>query len=549
MTSPIRTIVVDLTPVLPGGANGGAKVFVLELLKRLSTMEPQTRFVLLTQESAHAELATLDAPNVRRLMVLRSAAREDPIRGRLLRVANRALPHLPNRVRSRVATAGYRLQSLLKRGRRSTLLRDLEADLLFCPFTAPTYHEPGIPTVSTLYDLQYKTYPEFFNATEVAHRNQTFLDTCRQASLIAAISDYSRESAIQHGGIDPRRIRTIHLRMAHRITREPAATGGAILQQLGLTSHRYIVFPANFWKHKNHEMMLTAFGIACQRGLAPDIRLVCTGAPGERQQFLQTAARRMGLGEHVLFPGYLPDDQLSALMAETAGMVFPSLYEGFGLPVIEAMAADIPVACSNTTSLPEVAAGAAILFNPRVPAEIAEAIVTLVTRRDVAARLIEAGRERAAEFADTDRMAREYWSLFEDALSARIEADSLSGLHTDGWAGPELQIQIASSRAPATIELDLMLPDWVPASRLTLKATRNGVALGRPVGVRRGARMTWSQPVGPGGQIIHLRLSPTFVPARTGHGQDQRELSSMIMRCDVIREGQPNRALMNGSSA
>src|SRR5262249_26509 len=145
------------------------------------------------------------------------------------------------------------------------------------------------------------------------------------------------------------------------------------LKRLGLAPQRYVLYPANFWKHKNHEMLFTAFGMACaDAGLDKDIKLVCTGAPGARQQWLIEAARAMNLQDRILFPGFLPTAELARLLANCRGVVFPSLYEGFGLPVIEAMAASVPVACSNTTSLPEVAADATILFDPRVPADIAE---------------------------------------------------------------------------------------------------------------------------------------------------------------------------------
>ncbi|MFZ3042146.1 MAG: glycosyltransferase family 1 protein, partial [Thiobacillus sp.] len=170
------------------------------------------------------------------------------------------------------------------------------------------------------------------------------------------------------------------------------------------------IYPANFWKHKNHEMLLTAFGMACHDGLAADIKLVCTGAPGARQEWLVSAARAMNLGERVLFPGYLPETELAALMAQCRGVVFPSLYEGFGLPVIEAMAAGVPVACGNTTSLPEVAAGAAIMCDPRVPTQIAEAILTLVEDDTTRIQLIKAGLKPTAPCtacADTYTMPRD----------------------------------------------------------------------------------------------------------------------------------------------
>ncbi len=414
MNKQLGTIAVDLTPVLPGGENGGAKIFVLELLRRLADMAPQTRFILLTQAASHEELAILDRPNIRRRMVV-GAIVASSLRPRLMGLAARLLPHLPVRLRSAVNRLGYKVNTALKRSGSGSLLRDMGVDLLFCPFTAPTYFEPGIPTVCTIYDLQYKTYPEFFAAEDVAHRERAFIEACRRATALTAISGYSRDSAITHGSLDPARIRTIHLRMAQRVV-PGVEHDKAILGRLGLSLRRYLVYPANFWKHKNHEMLLTAFGMACHDGLAADIKLVCTGAPGARQAWLMSAARAMNLGDRILFPGYLPNAELAALIADCTGVVFPSLYEGFGLPVIEAMAAGVPVACSNTTSLPEVAAGAAIMFDPRVPVQIADAIRALV--QDAAcAELVKAGIKRAAEFADTKRMAGEYLDLFNFALA------------------------------------------------------------------------------------------------------------------------------------
>lgn len=411
----LKTIAVDLTPVLPGGENGGAKVFVLELLRRLAVLAPETQFILLTQAASHQELAEMDCANISRRLVLGQTAVAQTVRPRMRGLARLILPLLPARVQRIAGGLGYRLQSHLKRGGSSSLLSELGADLLFCPFTAPIYYETGIPTVCTIYDLQYKTYPEFFAPEDVAHRDRTFVEACRHAAALTAISDYSRETALQHGQLASDRIRTIYLRMAQRVASVPGE-GADVLKQRGVEAGRYLIYPANFWRHKNHEMLFTAFGMACQAGLAGDIKLVCTGAPGERQEYLARAVTGMGLGDRIVFPGYIPSAELAALLAHARGMVFPSLYEGFGLPVIEAMAAGVPVACSNATSLPEVAAGATILFDPRVPTQIADAMVSLFgddARRD---NLIEAGRRRAAEFSDSGRMAREYWDLFLYAM-------------------------------------------------------------------------------------------------------------------------------------
>jgi glycosyltransferase involved in cell wall biosynthesis len=533
MNKQLSTIAVDLTPVLPGGENGGAKIFVLELLRRLADTAPDTQFVLLTQAASHEELATMDRPNMRRLMVVGPVVKST-LRTRSQSLAARVLPHLPGRLRRVVGRLGSKLITSFKRSGSSSLLRDMGADMLFCPFTAPTYFELGIPTVCTIYDLQYKTYPEFFAAEDVAHRERTFLEASRRATALTAISDYSRDSAITHGSLDPARIRTIHLRMAQRIA-PGAEHDKAILGRLGLASQRYLVYPANFWKHKNHEMLLTAFGMACHEGLPADIKLVCTGAPGARQAWLMSAARTMNLGDRVLFPGYLPNTELADLVSNCTGVVFPSLYEGFGLPVIEAMAAGVPVACSNTSSLPEVVADAAILFDPRVPTQIAQAMISLVENEALRARLIQDGLQRAAEFSDAERMAREYWELFQFALANQRHEDLLTGVYADGWMGPSLYLQVAPANNSQTIEIELQAPDWLPQSSLTVTTKQSGKIQRSPIVLRRGTSAVLSLPIESTGGSYEIRMAPTFVPARSGYGDDQRELSAMLRRCGIAR--------------
>lgn len=533
MNKQLSTIAVDLTPVLPGGENGGAKIFVLELLRRLAGMAPNTQFVLLTQAASHEELAIMDRPNMRRLMVVGPII-TNSLRPRLVNLASRILPHLPVGLRGVFSRLGYRLNTTMKRSGSGSLLCDMNVDLLFCPFTAPTYFELGIPTVCTIYDLQYKTYPEFFAAEDVAHREHTFIEACRRATVLTAISDYSRDAAIAHGSLDPVHIRTIHLRMAQRIA-PGFEHDRTVLDRLGLSPQRYLIYPANFWKHKNHEMLLAAFGMACHEGLPADIKLVCTGAPGARQAWLMSAARTMNLADRIIFPGYLPNAELAALMADCSGVVFPSLYEGFGLPVIEAMAAGAPVACSNATSLPEVAADAAILFDPRVPAQIARAMMSLAENEALRVRLIHSGLQRAVEFSDSERMAREYWELFQYALANQRHENLLTGVYSDGWIGTSLHLQVAPAKGAQTLEIELLAPEWLPQSSLTVIAKRSGKKQGSTIVLGRGTSAVLSLPIESTGESYEISIAPTFVPARTGHGDDQRELSAMLQRCGIAR--------------
>jgi glycosyltransferase involved in cell wall biosynthesis len=545
-TRQLRTIIVDLTPVLPGGENGGAKVFVLELLRRLAERAPQTQFVLLTQASAHEELAALDGANVRRLMVVDSGS-PPALRSLGARIFSRILAHLPDRLRRVAGRLGYSLLTQSKRSGSRSLLRDLNMDLLFCPFTAPTYFELNIPTVCIIYDLQYKTYPQFFAPEDVAHRGRTFKEAVRRSTALAAISDYSRDVAIAEGKLDPAKIKTIHLHISQHSLRN-APRDESILGRLQLVADRYLIYPANFWKHKNHEMLLTAFGIARRNGLAEDIRLVCTGAPGARQQWLQKAVRSLGLQNHILFPGYLANAELLALITNSAGVVFPSLYEGFGLPVIEAMATGVPVACSNVTSLPEVAGDAAILFDPRVPEEIAQAMISLAHDKKLTARLIQAGDARAERFSDSRLMAEQFWELFQSAAELGHRSNVLVGVDPDGWAGPIATLQIVSSTQARTLDLEVALPTAAPIQAVMLRVAHDQDQKAE-ITVMRGENTSFSIPLPLAGGCFNIHASPSFVPALTGGGNDNRDLSVRFVRCDVASaDGQLDTLFAESSS-
>lgn len=538
MPKGLHTIAVDLTPLLPGGENGGAKIFVLELLRRLAEQAPATEFVLLTQAASHEELAELDRANVRRLMVL-GPVKTSTLRPFVKGLAARILPRVPRRLRLVLSRFAYDVNALTKRGVSPSLLRGIGVDLLFCPFTAPLYFEHGVPTVCTIYDLQYKTFPDFFTPEELALRDKTFKEACRRSAAMAAISDYSRDSAIQHGQLDAARIRTIHLRMANRV--DVSHDGDdRILQTLGLVPKRYLIYPANFWMHKNHEMLLTAFAIACNEGLAGDVKLVCTGAPGARRDWLVEAAARMQLADRIVFPGYVAHAELADLLANAGAMVFPSLYEGFGLPVIEAMSAGVPVACSGTTSLPEVAAGAAVFFDPRIPLQISDAMISLMASETLQGELRAAGRLRAAEFADGSRMAAEYWALFEYAASNERIENAMVGVHVDGWAGPLIEVQVAPSLGPQTLTVELSAPEWHPVASLAIRARHCDAPAGADIKVARGSSATWSVPVEAGGGHFKIRIFPSFVPAKNGMGDDLRELS-LVVTSSVITQADGRR--------
>jgi glycosyltransferase involved in cell wall biosynthesis len=532
----LKTIVVDLTPVLPGGENGGAKIFVLQLLEELAEKATATQFILLTQFASHEELAFLDKPNMHRRMVIgEQSMPADKLFFKAL--ATKIISHLPGRLSRVVARFGYRLLNTIKRKRTQNLLNELRADLLFCPFTAPTYYEAGIPTVCTIYDLQYKSYPEFFSVVDIANRDQTFKEACLRATKLVAISDYSRDSAIEHGRLDAERISTIYLQMAQRISQDNKSST-TIISRFDLIPSQYLMYPANFWKHKNHQMLLTAFGIACHSGLSPEIKLLCTGAPGPRQVLLKHAAQVMGLGDRVVFPGYVSNVEMSALMNNSAAVVFPSLYEGFGLPVIEAMAAGVPVACSATTSIPEVAAGAAVMFDPRIPSQIAQAMVTLVSDLDLRRKCIEAGYKRAAEFSDSNRMTNEYWSIFKRAVTTVLTHPQLTGYYPDRWVGNELQLNVGTATNLSKLNLEIKIPNWLPSEVCVVQLSRTGQDPSSYLSryIKKGLQEKVSFPLVSDAAQYKISFTPTISPKALALNADSRELSAILLSCSLIAE-------------
>ncbi len=182
MSTQIRKVAVDLTPVLPGGANGGAKVFTPQLLQDLSRLNPSCEFLLLTHSAAYTELALLERENVRRYLIADAPPRKFFLPWRSL---GRISRHLPRRAKALAAQIHIRHTANVAR----RLVNDLGHDLLFCPFTAPTYHDPAVPTICIIYDLQHKTYPQFFTNDDLKYRDQAFADAIRYGSFLTAISE------------------------------------------------------------------------------------------------------------------------------------------------------------------------------------------------------------------------------------------------------------------------------------------------------------------------------------------------------------------------
>lgn len=248
-----------------------------------------------------------------------------------------------------------------------------------------------------MYDLQHEYFPEFFPAQELANLKHYYSISIEHADQIVTISDFTRQTIIDRMKVLPEKVTTAYLGV-DPIFQEPAQQPELVLQKYNLEPKKYCYFPGNTWPHKNHRAALQALQQLKEKHQLQPL-LVCTGTPKEEHGELVRLGEQLGVAEQFRFLGYCPRQDLPALYQQAMVLVFPSLFEGFGMPVAEAMSCGCPVICSNTTSLPEVGGEAAFYIDPLNPEMLCEAIYQVWTDSGLRQELIKRGREQARKFS------------------------------------------------------------------------------------------------------------------------------------------------------
>jgi glycosyltransferase involved in cell wall biosynthesis len=272
-------------------------------------------------------------------------------------------------------------------------------DMTFVPAHTLPYVFPGAGMV-TLHDLGYKFFPEAHPARELHYLDQTTRYSARRADRILADSEATRRDLIAQYGVDSRKITVIYPGV-EGIARASDTEIAAVRAKYGL-QQAYLLFVGTLQPRKNLKRLIEAF----HQADLPDHVLVLAGKPG---WLFDRAIPDTVDRSHVLLPGYIPDSDIAPLYSGAAGFVFPSLYEGFGFPVVESMRCGTPVLCANTSSLPELAGDAAILVDPLDTNAIAEGMNRLVKERGDTR--IAKGYQQAAQFT-WNRAAEQILTLF-----------------------------------------------------------------------------------------------------------------------------------------
>ena len=283
----------------------------------------------------------------------------------------------------------------------------------------------SVPTIYAPQDLQHQHLPELFPRRELALRRVHYPLLASRAAAVVALSHWGRHDIVR--GLDQplSKVRVIPLAPAIDCAAEPdQETLARTRERLDLPP-TFALYPAQTWPHKNHEVLLQALAwLRAHRGLR--VPAVFTGRQNEWGASLRRLVRELRLEDQVRFTGFVTREELTTLYWQCRMLVFPSRFEGFGMPVLEAFKLGVPVACSDATSLPEVAGGAAILFSPLDRDAMAEAIARVWCDEGLRSELVVRGaaRVRAFTWAETARRHQALYRLVGgqplDAIDERL---------------------------------------------------------------------------------------------------------------------------------
>lgn len=275
------------------------------------------------------------------------------------------------------------------------------------------------PGIVTLHDLQPLSHPERFSILKRTYIKTVAPRSLRRARLVVTLTRFTGDDAVARCGVDPSRVRLVPAGIDDPGSGPSAAERVEVLRRLRLEGRRAVLYPAITYAHKNHETLVRAVARLVEE--RPDVVLVLTGGAGPCEDQVMAAVEAYGLSEHVRRPGRVPELDLEVLYRTAAVVAFPSAYEGFGLPVLEAMSRGCPVVAADAAALPAVTGGAADLVAPYDVEGWTTALARLLDDPDAAAERRRSGRRRAARFPWGDAAAALAEVYREAALGDRTD--------------------------------------------------------------------------------------------------------------------------------
>lgn len=295
------------------------------------------------------------------------------------------------------------------------LLHQYKIHLWFCPLHRSYIQDISIPTIPTIHDVLHTAYPHFVPGG-LSTNNNYYKKFSSNFAAVMTVSDFSKKGIVKHLGIPKDKVYTTYLD-APKIFNQPVdeSRKRRIKAKYNLPQG-YALYPASYNPHKNHLKLLQALLILRDK-YKLKIPLVLTGYQYRRNPMLQSIVNSIeqnGLKPQVKLLGYIPPTDMPYLYFNASFLVFPSLFEGFGIPLVEAMKTQTPIVCSTGGSIPEIVRDAALFFDPHSPQHMADKILQMTSSATYAA-LVQKGNERSKAFS-WEKCAQETLKVFRSVM-------------------------------------------------------------------------------------------------------------------------------------
>lgn len=275
------------------------------------------------------------------------------------------------------------------------LLQREGVEVFFSPaFVLPQRWEGA--GVITVHDLNFEVSPQTIHPVRRAYLQLLTRRSVRQAKRVIAISEATASDLTRLYSVPEEKIAVIPYGLDALFTPDRARALEPMVRERYALPERFLLFVGTLEPRKNLPRLLEAFALAHQQTALPP--LVLAGAPGWQHQRIRTLAQQLGIEREVRFAGYIPREHLPGVYAAATALLYPSLYEGFGLPPLEAMGCGTPVLASSTSALPEVVGDGGLLVDPQDVNQMAEGIARLVQDEALRCQLVERGKQRARRF-------------------------------------------------------------------------------------------------------------------------------------------------------
>jgi glycosyltransferase involved in cell wall biosynthesis len=273
-----------------------------------------------------------------------------------------------------------------------------------------------LPTIYQPWDLQHLHLPHFFSNEDFARREREYRAFCNQAACVCVQAEWTKQDIINQYGVAEEKIVVIPWGSVFDAYESPSAEEIRKTVDTFSLPSSYCFYPAVTWPHKNHEAIIRALHILkSEYGMVPQI--ICTGSSTPHRSVLDKQAREFGVADQLRFLGFVTPVELQAVFRTATAMIFPSRFEGFGLPILEAFHARLPVLSANATTLPEVARDAALYFNPNSPAELAALMKEVLEKPELRQDLIKKGTHVLSGYSIAD-MATNFQALYDRAAAS-----------------------------------------------------------------------------------------------------------------------------------